>query len=71
MPSSEDVKIPIPAAHALLLGISVLPLVVTVPASINVVVVASLCVYVGCWRSVKPLPPVDSLTQKVAWQPRL
>ena len=65
MPTSADTKLPIPAAHALLLGLAILPLLVTVPSSVNVVVVASLCVYVGCWRSVKPLPPVESLTQKV------
>ena len=66
MAGEKDTKVPIPAAHALLLGLVVLPLLTTVPPSVNVVVVASLCVYIGCWRSVKPLPPVESLTQKVS-----
>ena len=59
-------KLPVPLAHAALLAWSLLPLCVTVPPSLNVLLTANLCVYVGCWRSVKPLPPVDTLTNKVA-----
>ena len=65
MASDASTALPVPLAHAALLAWAVLPLVLTVPPSLNVVVTATLAVFVGCWRSVKPLPPVDTLTNKV------
>ena len=52
-------------AHAALVIVAALPLVWQIPVGLNIVITAALCVYVGCWRSVKPLPPIDSMTRKV------
>lgn len=51
------------AAHVSLIVLSVLPLFVHVPTNLNVVLTASIAVYAGCWRSVKPLPPSESMTK--------
>ena len=53
-------------AQLLLLVLTVLPLAVDVPANINIVATASLCVFVGCWRSVKETPPSESMTKRVS-----
>ncbi|KAK9791124.1 hypothetical protein WJX73_002663 [Symbiochloris irregularis] len=63
---SEDESVPVPFAHLLLLTVAVLPLFYVIDSGVNVVLLACLCVYVGCWRSVKPLPPVDAMTKKDA-----
>lgn len=52
-------------AQAALLVATVLPLVMAVPANLNIVLTASLCVFVGCWKSVKATPPAESMSQKV------
>lgn len=57
---------PAPKAHALLFVVSILPLVVNVPANFNIVLTACLTVYAGCWRSVKPAPPTETMTKKDA-----
>lgn len=57
--------VPVPLAHLALVVVALLPLVIQIPVSFNIVLTASLCVYVGCWRSVKPLPPIDAMTKKV------
>lgn len=51
--------------HAVLVLNALVPLVVTYPSNINVIVTASVCVFCGCWRSVKPEPPADAMTKKV------
>ena len=56
-------------AQLLLLVVTLLPLAVPVPANGNIIVTASLCVFVGCWRSVKETPPTESMTKKVSMQP--
>ena len=38
-------------AHLALITLSLLPLVLSIPASLNIVVTASLAVYAGAWRS--------------------
>ncbi|GIL83522.1 hypothetical protein Vretimale_10342 [Volvox reticuliferus] len=54
------------AAHILLLCLSIAPLFVNVPANFNIVATASLAVYAGSWRSVKPAPPTETMTKKDA-----
>ncbi|KAJ0020934.1 hypothetical protein Pint_30859 [Pistacia integerrima] len=44
-------------ANLALAGLTLAPLVVNVNPNINVILTASLTVYVGCYRSVKPTPP--------------
>lgn len=60
------------AAQLILLIITVIPLLVPVPTNVNIVLTASLCVFVGSWRSVKSTPPSESMSKKVrasrAWQ---
>jgi hypothetical protein len=54
-----------PGAHAALAALAVAPLLLSVPVNANIVLTAVMCVYVGCWRSVKPEPPLESMTKKV------
>lgn len=63
--SESSDNLPVPWAHFALAALAALPLVYQIPVSLNIVLTAALCVYVGCWRSVKPLPPVDSMTTQV------
>jgi hypothetical protein len=61
--------VPLPGAHLLLAAVTLLPLLTNkswvLPTDVNIVTTAALCVYVGCWRSVKPLPPDQSMSRKV------
>ncbi len=57
------------AAQLLLLIVTVLPLFVPVPTNANIVLTASLCVFVGSWRSVKSTPPAESMSKKVLQPP--
>jgi len=54
-------------AHLLLVALSLLPTVLPslVPANILIVLTASLCVYAGAWRSVKPAPPTEVMSRNV------
>ena len=61
----EHVPLPVPWAHVALVLLSVAPLFVPVDTNFNVVATATLTVYIGCRRSVKPEPPQDSMSQKV------
>lgn len=54
-----------PLAHAALFALAVAPLIVAVPANFNIIATAALTVLVGAWRSVKPEPPLESMTKKV------
>ena len=56
-------------AQLLLLVLTVLPLAISVPANVNIIATASLCVFVGCWRSVKETAPSESMTKKVSMHP--
>lgn len=54
-----------PLAHAALFALAVAPLLVHVPTNANIIATAALTVLVGCWRSVKPEPPPESMSKKV------
>jgi minor histocompatibility antigen H13 len=54
------------AVHLLLAINALLPLAMTYPHNVNVIVTASLTVFAGCVRSVKDAPPVESMTKKDA-----
>lgn len=45
-------------------GLTFAPLIVKVDPNLNVVLTACLAVYVGCYRSVKPIPPSVSGTSQ-------
>ncbi len=60
-----NVKNPATKALALLAVLAVLPAFIPIPVNVNIVLTASLCVSVGCWRSVKATPPEDSLSRSV------
>jgi hypothetical protein len=62
---SVHAPLPVPWAHAALVLLSVAPLFVPVDTNLNVIATATLTVYIGCRRSVKPEPPEDSMSQKV------
>ena len=59
-------SVPAPLAHVALTLVALLPLVVPVPANLNVIVTACLTVFTGCWRSVKPTPPAEAMSKKVS-----
>ncbi len=63
--TDEQLPLAVPWAHALLIAGAALPLFVPVDTNLNVIATATLTVYIGCWRSVKPDPPEDSMSQKV------
>lgn len=50
-------------AHLVLLAFAAAPLFMHVPPNFNVIVMASLTVYCGCWRSVKPELPQESMSK--------
>ncbi|XP_060197231.1 signal peptide peptidase-like isoform X2 [Lycium barbarum] len=53
-------------ANVALAGLSLAPLVVNVDPNLNVVLTACLTVYVGCYRSVKPTPPSETMSNEHA-----
>ncbi|KAL2941968.1 Signal peptide peptidase [Bienertia sinuspersici] len=53
-------------ANLALAGLSLAPLVVKVNPNVNVVLTACLAVYVGCYRSVKPTPPTETMSNEHA-----
>ena len=65
---SKDVKLNNPATKALavLAALAVLPAFIPIPVNVNIILTASLSVFVGCWRSVKATPPEDSLSRSVS-----
>lgn len=56
----------VPLWHCVLMAQASLPLVIEVPAELNIVCTALLTVLVGCWRSVKPQGPTDTMSKKVS-----
>ncbi|KAL6903792.1 hypothetical protein ACP4OV_004605 [Aristida adscensionis] len=54
------------AANLALAGLSLAPLVVKVNPNVNIVLTACLTVYVGCFRSVKPTPPAETMSKEHA-----
>ncbi|PRW61442.1 signal peptide peptidase-like [Chlorella sorokiniana] len=65
-PTAQHPVLQAPLAHAALAALAVAPLVLPVPTNANIVVMAVLTVFVGCWRSVKPEPPPEAMTKKDA-----
>lgn len=53
-------------ANLALAGLTLAPLVVKVDPNLNVILTACLTVYVGCYRSVKPTPPTESMSREHA-----
>ncbi|KAJ8446864.1 hypothetical protein Cgig2_016174 [Carnegiea gigantea] len=53
-------------ANLVLAGLTLAPLVVKVNPNVNVVLTACLAVYVGCYRSVKPTPPTETMSNEHA-----
>lgn len=49
-----------PLTHVLLVVITLVSLFFPVPPNINVILTASLAVFAGCWRSIKPEPSAAS-----------
>ncbi len=58
-------SLPSPGAHLLLLAVSLAPLVLPVHANALIILTASLTVWVGSCRSIKPEPPSESMTKQV------
>lgn len=54
------------AANIALAGLTVAPLFVNVNSNLNVILTACLTVYVGCYRSVKPEPPAETMSNEHA-----
>ncbi|XP_020576633.1 signal peptide peptidase 1-like [Phalaenopsis equestris] len=54
------------AANVALLGLTLAPLFIKVNPNINVILSACLTVYVGCYRSVKPTPPSETMSNEHA-----
>ncbi|XP_071710551.1 signal peptide peptidase-like [Rutidosis leptorrhynchoides] len=50
------------AVNIALAGLTLLPLVMKVDPNLNVILTASLTVFVGCYRSVKPTPPTETMS---------
>ncbi|KAI3762326.1 hypothetical protein L1987_52753 [Smallanthus sonchifolius] len=50
------------AANIALAGLTLAPLVLKVDPNINVILTACLTVFVGCYRSVKPTPPSETMS---------
>ncbi|KAF1865481.1 hypothetical protein Lal_00004856 [Lupinus albus] len=49
-----------------LAGLTLAPLVVKVDPNVNVILTACLTVFVGCYRSVKPTPPTETMSKEHA-----
>jgi minor histocompatibility antigen H13 len=54
------------AANLALAALSLAPLMVKVNPNLNVILTACLTVYVGCYRSVKPTPPSETMSKEHA-----
>ncbi|TYG38986.1 hypothetical protein ES288_D13G268300v1 [Gossypium darwinii] len=53
-------------ANLALAGLTLAPLVVKVDPNLNVILTACLAVYVGCYRSVKSTPPLETMSKEHA-----
>ncbi|KAJ0963454.1 hypothetical protein J5N97_028576 [Dioscorea zingiberensis] len=54
------------AVNLALAGVTLAPLVLKVDPNLNVILTACLVVYVGCYRSVKPTPPSETMSKEHA-----
>ncbi|KAK9820672.1 hypothetical protein WJX74_004224 [Apatococcus lobatus] len=66
MSDDQKTSIPSPGAHLLLLAVSLAPLAFPVHANALIILTASLTVWVGSCRSIKPEPPSESMSKKDA-----
>lgn len=66
--ANEDLEIKAPFTHFLLLAVACAPLLVGIPANLNIVLLPTLTLFAGAWRSVKLAPPTEAMTQKDAMQ---
>ena len=64
----DYVKITMLISHVAVLVNAVLPVFVPYPPNVNVIVTAAIVVFCGCWRSIKPEPPVESMSKKDAYK---
>jgi minor histocompatibility antigen H13 len=55
-------------AHALLLALAALPLIIPMSTNLSIILHAALTVYAGSWRSVKATPSSDSMTKQEAFR---
>ncbi|XP_058079551.1 signal peptide peptidase-like isoform X1 [Magnolia sinica] len=53
-------------ANLALAGLTLAPLIIKVDPNLNVILTACLTVYVGCYRSVKPTPPSETMSNEHA-----
>uniref|UniRef100_K7M6Q2 Signal peptide peptidase n=1 Tax=Glycine max TaxID=3847 RepID=K7M6Q2_SOYBN len=53
-------------ANLAVAGLTLAPLIVKVDSNVNVILTACLTVYVGCYRSVKPTPPTETMSNEHA-----
>ncbi|XP_058724718.1 signal peptide peptidase-like [Vicia villosa] len=53
-------------ASLALAGLTLAPLVVKIDPNVNVVLTACITVFVGCYRSVKPTPPTETMSNEHA-----
>uniref|UniRef100_A0A1D1YN77 Minor histocompatibility antigen H13 n=1 Tax=Anthurium amnicola TaxID=1678845 RepID=A0A1D1YN77_9ARAE len=54
------------AANIALAGLTLAPLIMKIDPNLNVILTACLTVYVGCYRSVKPTPPSETMSNEHA-----
>ncbi|CAI8605743.1 unnamed protein product [Vicia faba] len=53
-------------ANLALAGLTLAPLVVKIDPNVNVILTACITVFVGCYRSVKPTPPTETMSNEHA-----
>lgn len=61
-----DGPAPVPGLHAALLAVALAPALLAVPPNAAIVATPTLAILAGAWRSVKPAPPTETMTQKDA-----
>ena len=61
-----DAPAPAPLLHLALVAVAVAPLLFTVPPNFAIIATPSLTIVVGALRSVKEMPPTETMTQKDA-----
>jgi hypothetical protein len=59
-------QVPAPLAHILVTAVTLAPLVVPIPANLNICATAAALVLCGSLRSVKDEAPTESMTRKVS-----
>lgn len=65
LPKDEEISNPGNKALAVLAALAAAPLVFPIPVNASVVLTATICVFAGCWKSVKAEPPADTMSHSV------